>query len=102
MKSSRMTLENFLQRRTAAEFSFFLAIPTMAGAFAYDLYKHYAELSSNDVTQIAIGFFVAFVSGVFVVRSMLDFISKRGLSFFGWWRILVGGIGLGALAVFGT
>ena len=89
-------------KRTAAEFSFFLAIPTMAGAFAYDLYKHYAELSSNDVTQIAIGFFVAFVSGVFVVRSMLDFISKRGLSFFGWWRILVGGIGLGALAVFGT
>jgi undecaprenyl-diphosphatase len=89
-------------KRTAAEFSFFLAIPTMVGAFAYDLYKHYAELSANDITQIAIGFVVAFVSGVFVVRTMLDFISARGLSFFGWWRIIVGGVGLGALVVLGA
>ena len=88
-------------KRTAAEFSFFLAIPTMVGAFSYDLYKHHAELSANDLRQIAIGFVVAFISGVFVVRTMLDFISARGLSFFGWWRILVGGIGLGALAVLG-
>jgi undecaprenyl-diphosphatase len=88
-------------KRTAAEFSFFLAIPTMIGAFAYDLYKNYALLSTDDVTHIALGFVVAFISGVFVVRTMLDFISARGLSFFGWWRILVGGLGLGALAVMG-
>lgn len=89
-------------KRTAAEFSFFLAIPTMTGAFAYDLYKHYAELSGNDIAQIALGFVVAFVSGVFVVRTMLDFISARGLAFFGWWRIIVGGLGLGAMAVLGA
>jgi undecaprenyl-diphosphatase len=89
-------------KRTAAEFSFFLAMPTMAGAFAYDLYKNWSELTADDVTLIAIGFAAAFVAGVVVVRSVLDFISARGLSFFGWWRILVGGIGLGAIAVLGT
>ena len=91
-----------VDKRTAAEFSFFLAIPTMVGAFAYDLYKNWADLSADDMTSIAIGFVVAFISGIFVVRTMLDFISTRGLSFFGWWRILVGGLGLGALAVLGT
>lgn len=88
-------------KRTAAEFSFFLAMPTMAGAFAYDLYKNWSQLSGDDVTNIAVGFTAAFVSGVIVVRTVLDFISARGLSFFGWWRILVGGAGLGALAVLG-
>ena len=86
-------------KRTAAEFSFFLAMPTMAGAFAYDLYKNWSLLTPDDVTHIAFGFAAAFVAGVIVVRSVLDFISVRGLSFFGWWRILVGGAGLGALLV---
>ena len=88
-------------KRTAAEFSFFLAMPTMAGAFAYDLYKNWSKLSGDDVTQIALGFAAAFVAGVIVVRYVLDFISARGLSFFGWWRLIVGGIGLGALAILG-
>jgi undecaprenyl-diphosphatase len=48
-----------------------------------------------------LGFVAAFIAGVIVVRSMLDFISARGLSFFGWWRILVGGLGLGAMGVLG-
>jgi undecaprenyl-diphosphatase len=87
-------------KRTAAEFSFFLAMPTMTGAFAYDLYKNYSILTPDDVSHIVLGFIAAFVTGVVVVRYMLDFISKRGLSFFGWWRILVGGIGIGALMVF--
>jgi undecaprenyl-diphosphatase len=86
-------------KRTGAEFSFFLAMPTMAGAFAYDLYKNWALLKPGDVGHIAIGFVAAFITGVIVVRYALDFISRRGLSFFGWWRLLVGGIGLGALAV---
>jgi undecaprenyl-diphosphatase len=88
-----------VDKRTATEFSFFLAMPTMAGAFAYDLYKNWSLLTVDDVTQIALGFVAAFVAGVVVVRYVLDFISSRGLSFFGWWRILVGGLGLGALAV---
>jgi undecaprenyl-diphosphatase len=86
-------------KRTGAEFSFFLAMPTMAGAFAYDLYKNWALLTPGDVSHIALGFIAAFITGAIVVRYALDFISRRGLSFFGWWGLLVGGIGLGALAV---
>lgn len=89
-------------KRTAAEFSFFLAMPTMAGAFAYDLYKNWSKLSGDDLSLIALGFVSAFIAGVIVVRFVLDFISARGLSFFGWWRIIVGGLGLGAIAVLGT
>lgn len=86
-------------KRTAAEFSFFLAMPTMTGAFAYDLYKNWSILTPDDVSHITLGFIASFVTGALVVRYMLDFISRRGLSFFGWWRLLVGGIGLGVLAV---
>ena len=86
-------------KRTGAEFSFFLAMPTMAGAFAYDLYKNIDKLSMDDATLIALGFISAFVSGLIVVRYILDFISRRGLSFFGWWRILVGGLGLIVIAL---
>jgi len=81
-------------KRSAAEFSFFLAMPTMSGAFAYDLYKNYDKLSLDDVSMIAIGFIAAFVSGVFVVRHLLDFVSRHGFTVFVWWRIIVGTAGL--------
>jgi undecaprenyl-diphosphatase len=84
-------------KRSATEFSFFLAMPTMVGAFAYDLYKSYELLSFDDVTSIAIGFVASFVTGVVVVRYLLDFVSRHGFAPFGWWRIVVGGVGLGAL-----
>lgn len=87
-------------KRIAAEFSFFLAIPTMAGAFAYDLYKNHDILTPADLQNIIVGFIAAFIAGVLVVRFVLDFISARGLSFFGWWRILVGTLGLLAFTVF--
>jgi undecaprenyl-diphosphatase len=90
-----------LSRKTATEFSFFLAMPTMVGAFAYDLYKNHAALSSGDIQQIALGFVVAFLSGVLVVRYLLGFVSNHGFALFAWWRILVGGMGLGALTVLG-
>ncbi len=88
-------------KRTAAEFSFFLAMPTMAGAFTYDLYKNYAILERQDIMSIALGFAVAFVAGVIVVRYLLAYVSRHGFGLFAWWRILVGGAGLGALAVLG-
>jgi undecaprenyl-diphosphatase len=88
-------------KRAATEFSFFLAMPTMAGAFAYDLYKNYGELGVEDVKSIALGFIVAFIAGVLVVRYLLDFVSRHGFAPFAWWRIIVGGMGLGALAVIG-
>ena len=84
-------------KRAAAEFSFFLAMPTMAGAFAYDLMKNYRILGSEDVALIGIGFVAAFVSGVFVVRSLLDYVSRKGFAVFGWWRIVVGAAGLAGL-----
>lgn len=89
-------------KRTAAEFSFFLAMPTMVGAFAFKLVKHWQELSTADLGSIAIGFAVACVSGAIVVRYLLEYVSRRGFALFGWWRIIVGGMALGALLMLGT
>lgn len=88
-------------KRAAAEFSFFLAMPTMAGAFAYDLFKNRALLSMDDAAIIGIGFAAAFISALLVVRALLDFVSKRGYSLFGWWRIIVGAAGLAGLTLLG-
>ncbi len=81
-------------KRSAAEFSFFLAMPTMAGAFAYDLFKNRNELTMNDLEIILVGFVMAFFSAVFVVRWLLGYVSKHGYSLFGWWRLIVGTLGL--------
>jgi undecaprenyl-diphosphatase len=85
-------------KRTAAEFSFFLAMPTMVGAFSYDLFKHRNDLTGNDITLIAIGFVAAFIAALFVVRGLLAFVSNRGFGLFAWWRIVVGTLGLVGLA----
>jgi undecaprenyl-diphosphatase len=58
-------------------------------------------LRPDDVTGIALGFLTAFVAGVVVVRWLLDYVAARGFALFGWWRIIVGGMALGALAVLG-
>jgi len=81
-------------KRSAAEFSFFLAMPTMAGAFAYDLYKNFNILTADDLNYILVGFIMAFVTAVVVVRALLDFISKHGFAIFAWWRMIVGSLGL--------
>ncbi|OJF90560.1 undecaprenyl-diphosphate phosphatase [Pararhizobium antarcticum] len=81
-------------KRSAAEFSFFLAMPTMLGAFTLDLYKNRNALSYDDVTVIAIGFIAAFVSALVVVRSLLTFVSNRGFAPFAIWRIFIGTAGL--------
>jgi undecaprenyl-diphosphatase len=88
-------------KRAAAEFSFFLAIPTMAGAFTYELAKSYKDLSFNDGALIAVGFLAAFVSGLIVVRSLLDYVSRHGFKLFAWWRIIVGAAGLAGLFAYG-
>jgi undecaprenyl-diphosphatase len=84
-------------KRSAAEFSFFLAMPTMLGAFTLDLYKNRGALSFDDGAVIAVGFVAAFVTAIVVVRSLLDFVSSRGYAPFAWWRIAVGAAGLVAL-----
>ncbi|MGI9410512.1 MAG: undecaprenyl-diphosphate phosphatase [Hyphomicrobiaceae bacterium] len=88
-------------KRSAAEFSFFLAMPTMAGAFAYDLYKNWTILQPDDIQGIIIGFIVAFIVAVAVVRILLDYVSRYGFALFAWWRIIVGGAGLLGLYALG-
>jgi undecaprenyl-diphosphatase len=88
-------------KRSATEFSFFLAMPTMLGAFAFDLYKNINALTPDDVRSIALGFIVSFLAGVLVVRYLVEFVGRHGFAPFAWWRIIVGGMGLGALAVLG-
>ena len=88
-------------KRSAAEFSFFLAMPTMAGAFAYDLFKNRDILSADDLPIIATGFVFAFIAAIIVVRVLLNFVSKRGYSLFAYWRLIVGTLGLIGLLVFG-
>jgi undecaprenyl-diphosphatase len=88
-------------KRSAAEFSFFLAMPTMAGAFAYDLVKNRDILSAADLPVIATGFVAAFVAAVIVVRYLLDYVSRHGFAVFAWWRLIVGAAGLAALTIWG-
>jgi undecaprenyl-diphosphatase len=86
-------------KRSAAEFSFFLAMPTMAGAFALDLWKNRNALTTDDLSLIAIGFVVSFITALFVVKYLLDFVSKHGFAPFAWWRIALGSLGIVALLV---
>jgi undecaprenyl-diphosphatase len=89
-----------VDRPAATEFSFFLAIPTMLGATVYDLYKNRAILSLDNGIVIAIGFVVAFIAALFVVRRLVDFVSRHGFGVFAWYRIVVGAVALAALAAF--
>lgn len=84
-------------KRSAAEFSFFLALPTMAGAFAYDLYKNRDLINVDDAALIGAGFVASFIVAVVVVRTLLEFVSRHGYAPFAWWRIVVGTVGLAGL-----
>lgn len=88
-----------VEKRAAAEFSFFLSLPTMAAAVGFDLFKNRDVLDFTAWNQIAIGFVLAFMTGVLVVRWLLDFVSRRGYALFGWWRIIVGTLALAALSL---
>jgi undecaprenyl-diphosphatase len=86
-------------KRAAAEFSFFLAIPTMIGAFAYDFYKNRAEMNVDHIGIVAIGFVVSFVTAIVVVKTFLGYVTRHGFAVFAWWRVIVGTLGLIALAM---
>jgi undecaprenyl-diphosphatase len=85
-------------KRSAAEYTFFVALPIMAGAFGYDLYKSREMIDFSLGLNIAIGFAASFVVGALVVKYLLDFVSRHGFAPFAWWRIVVGAAGLIALA----
>lgn len=80
--------ESRTQRRCGV--FFFLAIPTMFGASAYSLYKHWSELHSSDFLVLGIGFVVAFVSAYYVAKLFLTFVANNGFAVFAWYRIFVG------------
>lgn len=90
-----------VERRVAAEFSFFLAIPTMFAATTYSLLKAWREFSVNDIALIAVGFITAFVSALLVVKWFIGFISRHGFTLFAWYRIILGGTLLAYIAIAG-
>jgi undecaprenyl-diphosphatase len=87
-----------LDKRAAAEFSFFLAIPTMVAASTWDIIQSGSAIDWDFGGIIAIGFVVSFISGWIVVKTMVDFVARHGFAPFAWWRIVIGLIGLGLVA----
>jgi undecaprenyl-diphosphatase len=81
-----------LSRRAATEFSFFLAVPTLVAAGAYDLYEHRELLAAHDAGMFAIGFAAAFVSAFLCIRWLLRFIAHHDFTIFAWYRIAFGAI----------
>jgi undecaprenyl-diphosphatase len=79
-----------IDRRTAADFSFFLAIPTLTGATVLQLYKHRDAITPGDVELIAIGFVVSFVVALAVVKAFMAVVTRYGFAPFAWYRIVAG------------
>jgi len=78
-----------LDRKTAAEFSFFLAVPTMFAASGYKLYKGIDLLTIENLPALAIGNAVAFVVGMIAIKGFIAFLTKYGFKVFGWYRIIL-------------
>ena len=88
-----------VEKRAAAEFSFFLSMPTMAGAVGYDLFQNRDVLDLGAMGEIAVGFVMAFIAAILVVRWLLNYLSRNGYALFGWWRITVGTVAAALLWV---
>ena len=88
-----------LDRPAAAEFSFFLAIPTMSAAFGHDLLEVRHSFDPALGAEIAIGFVMAFFASLAVIRPFLEFIRKSGFAPFAWYRIVLGVVIIAALAL---
>lgn len=88
-----------IERRTAAEFSFFLAIPTMMGATTLELVKNQDNLGAAGASGIALGFVVSFVVAIVVIKWFIGIVSKHGFSPFGWYRIVAGAAALAWLTL---
>lgn len=86
-------------RKQAAEFSFFLAVPTMFAASAYKLLKSYKSIQADDVQILLLGNVVAFVVAMLAIKFFISFLTKYGFKIFGWYRIAVGGIILVLMAL---
>ena len=87
-----------LDRAVAAEFSFFLAMPTLAGAFAHDLIEVRDQLTADRATEIAVGLVTAFISAALVIRPFLRYVTRAGFAPFAWYRIALGVLLFAAMA----
>ena len=83
-----------VERKTAAEFSFFVAVPTMMGASTLALYKEGAALAAADISNIAIGFVISFVVAALVIKGFMAIVTRYGFAPFAWYRIAAGIIAL--------
>jgi undecaprenyl-diphosphatase len=81
-----------MERKAAAEFSFFLAVPTMFAASVYDLYKSGASIDGAGMQEIAVGFVVSFLVAIAVVKWLVSFVQNHGFGVFAWYRILLGAV----------
>lgn len=79
-----------LNRRTAAEFSFFLAVPTMLGASAKKMMGSYKTIQHPDIVILLLGSFIAFVVAMFAIKAFIGFLKQHGFKWFGYYRIVVG------------
>ncbi|MFA6260161.1 MAG: undecaprenyl-diphosphate phosphatase [Bacteroidia bacterium] len=93
-------LQQKLSRKAAAEFSFFLAVPTMFAATIYKMYKYHDEVGfqMEDVSILIVGNMVAFVVALIAIKGFIAYLTKHGFRIFGWYRIIVGVIILGLYA----
>lgn len=89
-----------LNRKTAAEFSFFLAVPTMFAASAYKMLKGYKEITTDNLDILLFGNLVAFIVAMLAIKFFISFLTKYGFKVFGWYRIILG-VFLLALLAFG-
>ena len=83
-------MQQKLSRTNAAEFSFFLAVPTMAAASAYKLLKDYKSINTENIGILIIGNIVAFIVAMIAIKTFITFLQKHGFIVFGWYRIIVG------------
>ena len=88
-----------VERKAAAEFTFYLAVPTMLGATVFDLYSNRNILSFDAGVTIAVGFVVSFLVALVVVKTFIGFIGRYGLKPFGWYRIAAGAAILAILSL---
>lgn len=86
-----------VERRAAAEFSFFLAIPTIVGAAAFDLWKSRDQLDGDDLAIMALGFLVSLVAAAICVKAFIAFLQRHDFRIFGWYRIAAGTVMLALL-----
>lgn len=85
-------LTSKLDRKTATEFSFFLAIPTMFAATIYDIYKNWSNIQATDFLLILVGFFTSYISALIVIRFAINYVKKNSFRPFAYYRIIAGAI----------